>query len=89
MRVCWCVMLWLAAPALPCGPGVCVCMCVCVVWRLVLVWAVWGVRVLCTSLVWVCVRAVCGLWGMSYLVRFTSLAGMVTIKGRKRGAVNV
>ena len=87
VRVCWCALLWLAAPALLCGPGVCVC----VVWRLVLVWVRCGVGLCVVGLrsVCVCVPSVCGFYGMSYLVWSALSADMVTIKGRKGSPVNV
>ena len=62
VRVCWCAVLWLAAPALLCGPGVCVCVCVlsgasC--------WCGWCAGFVCGVLavcVCVCVRCViCGV----------------------------
>ena len=91
MCVCWCVVSWLVAPPLLRGSGVYVR----VVWRLVLVWAcgcVGGVSSSCVAglrRVCVCVRAMCGFWGMSYLVWFALSADMVTIKGRKGSPVNV
>ena len=61
-------------------PGVCVC----AVWRPVLVWVVCGDRVRCDCFVCVCVRAVCGLWGLSYLVRFASSVDMVKARNQKK-----
>ena len=64
--------------ALLLSPGVCVC----AVWCFVLVW------VACGGVVAVCVcvflRAVCGLWAVSYLGWFSSLVGMVVAKRQKK-----
>ena len=59
--------------------------CVCAVWRFVLAWVAWGG----SCAVWlpcvcVCVRAVCGWWGVSYLGWFSSSVGMVGQKAEEK-----
>ena len=61
-----------------------VCVCVCCVAPRVGVGGVRGSCLVCLRCVCVCVLAVCGLWGMSYLVRFPGSADMVTIKRQKK-----
>ena len=70
-----CVVLWLATPALLRGPGVCVC----VVWRLLLVWVVCGVRVWCACRVCVCA---CGVWFVGYVI--PDSVRVVTRQGRNK-----
>ena len=59
--------------------------CVCAVWPFVLVWVAWGgscavwLRCVC-----VCVLAVCGWWGVSYLGWFSSSVGVVVFKKLKK-----
>ena len=70
-----------ALGALLLGLGVCVC----AVWPFVLVWVAWGG----SCAVWlpcvcVCVLAVSGWWGVSYLGWFSSSVGMVVCKKQKR-----
>ena len=58
-----------------------VCVCVCCVAPRVGVGGVRGSCVVGLRCVCVCVRAVGGLWGMSYLLQFTLSADMITPKG--------
>ena len=70
-----------ALGALLLGLGVCVC----AVWPFVLVWVAWGgscaVSLPCVC---VCVLAVCGWCGVSYLGWFSSSVGMVLFKNQKK-----
>ena len=72
-----------ALGALLLGRGVCVC----AMWRFVLVWAACRgggrARGGCCVSVCVCVRAVCGWWGVSYLGWFSLSVGMSKSRRRK------
>ena len=74
-----------ALSALLLGLGVCVC----AVWPFVLVWVAWGGS--CAAwlpCVCVSVLAVCGWWGVSYLVRVVGRHGRVQ-KAERRDPVDV
>ena len=74
-----------ARAALLFGLGVCVC---CVALR-VGVGGVWGLCAVWLPCVCVCVRTVCGLWGVSYLGWFSSSVGMVVVKKQKKSKEEV